>query len=241
MTRTAIVIGLLFGMICSGALAAELTGIPRISDGDTITIASTKIRLEGIDAPETDQLCLDERGAIWTCGIEARERLAARVGGHEITCRLSGTDRYHRSLGTCSLDGADLNAWMVQEGWALAFVHYSQAYAAEESAARTDQRGLWKGAFIAPWDWRHRDRKTIVLGALSVPLTAQAELLAPASSAGAPSLECTIKGNVNRSGERIYHMPGQVAYAHINMAGAGKRWFCTPDEAAAAGWRPAMR
>jgi hypothetical protein len=95
--------------------------------------------------------------------------------------------------------------------------------------------------FFAPWDWRHRDRDTVILGALSVPVTAQAELLAPASSATAPSPECTIKGNVNRKGERIYHMPGQIAYARVNMQDPQKRWFCSEDEARAAGWRPAKR
>ena len=155
---------------------------------------------------------------------------------------LTGADRYGRSLGICFADDEDLNAWMVGEGWALPFVRYSRAYVTAESDARAGQRGLWSGAFIAPWDWRHRDHKTTVLGALSVPVTAQAELLAPASSAGAPSPECVIKGNVNRRGEHIYHQPGQVAYALINMgAGHGRRWFCTPEEAEDAGWRRALR
>jgi len=229
-------------LVCTTALAADLTGIPRVSDGDTIAIGDAKIRLEGIDAPETDQICLDEHGAKRTCGIEARDRLAARIGAHEIMCRLQGVDRYGRSLGTCFIDGADLNAWMVREGWALAFVQYSRAYVAAESEARASQRGLWRGSFVAPWDWRHRDRKTVVLGALSVPVTAQAVLLAPASSAGAPSPECIVKGNVNRNGERIYHLPGQSAYGRINMdGGQGKRWFCNAEEAEAAGWRRALR
>jgi hypothetical protein len=80
-----------------------------------------------------------------------------------------------------------------------------------------------------------------VLGSLSVPVTAQALLLAPASASGAPSPECIIKGNVNRKGERIYHRPGSASYAQVNMNAAGKRWFCTEDEAQAAGWRPAVR
>jgi hypothetical protein len=100
---------------------------------------------------------------------------------------------------------------------------------------------MWSGAFIAPWDWRHRDRQTIILGALSVPVTAQTLLLAPASAAGAPSPDCLIKGNVNRKGERIYHLPGGPHYAQVNMNSGGKRWFCTEQEAQAAGWRPAAR
>lgn len=75
--------------------------------------------------------------------------------------------------------------------------------------------------------------------ALSTPVNAQAQLLAPASAENAPNLQCTIKGNINRKGERFYHLPG--GYAKINMAVSGKRWFCTEDEAMAAGWRRAAR
>jgi endonuclease YncB( thermonuclease family) len=169
----------------TAASAENVTGPPHIVDGDTLTISDTKVRLEGIDAPETDQVCLDEHGNRWTCGIEARDRLAAHVDGSEISCAISGQDRYGRSLGTCSLGQEDLNGWMVRQGWALAYVRYSSVYEQAESEARSAMRALWRGAFIAPWDWRHRNRQTVVLGALSVPITAQAELLAPASSQGA--------------------------------------------------------
>jgi endonuclease YncB( thermonuclease family) len=61
---------------CAGTVAsqdaspkASLLGIQRIVDGDTLIINHTHIRLEGIDAPETDQVCLDAKGARWTCGL----------------------------------------------------------------------------------------------------------------------------------------------------------------------------
>ena len=65
----------------SPAFGANFTGVPRIVDGDTLAIGSTKIRLEGIDAPETDQVCLNANGAHWTCGIDARDQLAAHIAG----------------------------------------------------------------------------------------------------------------------------------------------------------------
>lgn len=74
-----------------------------------------------------------------------------------------------------------------------------------------------------------------------MPVGAQKELLKPASAAEAPSSDCIIKGNVNRKGERIYHMPGGLDYAKVNMVALGKRWFCTEAEAQAAGWRPSRR
>jgi len=222
-------------------VAAEIIGVPHVLDGDTITVANVKIRLDGIDAPETDQVCLDRQAARWTCGIEARNQLSQHIADRTVRCTLSGMDVYRRTLAACRVDDEDLNAWMVRQGWALAFVRYSKAYVADETSARNAQRGMWAGAFIAPWDWRSRNRQTAMLGVLSVPITAQALLLAPASASGAPSPECIIKGNVNRKGERIYHRPGGASYAQVNMNAPGKRWFCTEDEAQTAGWRPAIR
>ena len=226
----------------AAAQAADLTGVPRIVDGDTLAIGATKVRLEGIDAPETDQYCINATGVRWACGIEARDKLVAHVAGREIACTSSGIDAYKRTLATCRLNGEDLNGWMVQEGWALAYVKYSSVYIGAEEDARTHQRGLWQGAFIAPWDWRHRNNKTVILGAYSVPINAQSMLLPRSATEGAPSPDCIIKGNISRNGERIYHMPSQRFYARIRMdVGGGRRWFCTPEEAEAAGWRKSLR
>jgi endonuclease YncB( thermonuclease family) len=220
---------------------ARVFGVARVVDGDTIAIGETRIRLEGIDAPETDQVCLHANARRWTCGIKARDRLREHIAGRQLSCVDRGKDRYGRTLAICSAGGEDINAWLVREGWALAYVRYSRAYVTEEVAAREERKGLWSGAFIAPWGWRHRSKQTIILGALSVPVSAQSQLLAPASSAAASSPDCIIKGNVNRNGERIYHLPGQAAYAKINMEDPQKRWFCSEDDARAAGWRRAGR
>ncbi len=227
---------------CVSAYAADLEGVPRIVDGDTLVIKGTKVRLEGIDAPETDQICLNAKVARWTCGIDARNQLAAHIAGRVISCSSKGIDVYRRTLAICTLSTEDLNGWMVQQGWALAYVKYSSSYRQAEEDARTNQRGLWQGAFIAPWDWRHKNNKTIILGALSVPIDAQKFLLGPSATEGAPSPECTIKGNISQNGERIYHIEGQRFYPRIKMdKGGGRRWFCTPEEAEAAGWRRALR
>jgi endonuclease YncB( thermonuclease family) len=229
-------------IVASPALAAEINGIPRIVDGDTIEISQVKIRLSGIDAPETDQLCLDAKGEKWACGIAARDELIRHSHGQAWECTTTETDQYRRSLANCFIKGEDVSKWMVRSGWALSFVRYSHAYDADEGAARENRAGLWSGSFIAPWDWRHRNRATIILGAASVPVNAQTVLLGAVSASEAPSPECVIKGNVNRKGEHIYHLPGQLNYAQINMAkGFGERWFCTEVEAEAAGWRKAAR
>src|SRR3984893_12417113 len=231
-----VIVAIIWALSASPAPAAEIiSGEPRIVDGDTVQICQTKIRFAGIDAPETDQVCLDAKGAKWACGIAARDELIRFSAGRPWDCDLTGTDKYGRSLGKCFVEGDDVSAWMVRSGWALSFVRYSHEYDREEVAARNSHAGLWSGAFIAPWEWRHRDGSTTVLGALSVPVDAQKTLLGAVSSTGAPSPDCTIKASFGK-GECVYHLPGDRWYGKMNMD-SSKRWFCSVEEAQAAGCR----
>jgi endonuclease YncB( thermonuclease family) len=110
------------GLLLAGPLsAAEVTGVPRIVDADTVYVSTQKVRFIGIDAPETDQICLDSRGQNTSCGVEAKNRLIEHSDGRPWTCQLSGTDRYGRNLGSCSIDGEDVSRWLVRNGWALAY------------------------------------------------------------------------------------------------------------------------
>jgi endonuclease YncB( thermonuclease family) len=231
---------ILFADSAVTATAATITGTARISDGDTITVNGTKIRLNGIDAPETDQVCIDTTEKTYPCGIAARDALAKLVQGHPVSCTGNETDRYGRRIMTCFVGETDINAAMVVGGWALAFRRYSDIYVGEEKAARTKQAGLWSGAFIAPWDWRQRGPQTEILGALSVPINAQQHLLPQPVASAIPTTGCQIKGNISRNGNRIYHVPGQKDYDKTRITESqGERWFCTEDEAQAAGWRRA--
>jgi endonuclease YncB( thermonuclease family) len=222
--------------------ATTLTGTARVTDGDTIKIRGTRIRLNGIDAPETDQVCLDGNGAEYRCGIAARSALGELIAGRNVTCTGDEIDRYHRRIMTCLVGDTDLNAAMVKSGWALAFRRYSTIYVPQEHAARRKQAGLWTGAFIAPWDWRHRGTQTEILGALSVPIDAQQHLLPALPAAASSATGCKIKGNISRNGSRIYHVPGMVDYNKTRISpNKGERWFCSEEEAEAAGWRRARR
>jgi endonuclease YncB( thermonuclease family) len=224
------------------AQAADISGVPKIREGDQITIGSSRIRLGGIDAPSVDQLCLDTKGERWTCGVAARDELIHHAADKTWTCHVSQVDRRGRSVARCEVDGEDIQQWMVKNGWALSYARFSHDYDADEKAAREAKVGMWQGAFIAPWDWRIRNKKTAILGAAKPPESAHAILLASASGSVAPSPECTIKGNVNSAGECIYHKPTSRWYAQIKMKiSKGTRWFCSVEEAEAAGCRETRR
>jgi endonuclease YncB( thermonuclease family) len=225
------------------AQAADISGVPKIREGDQVQIGNHRLRLGGIDAPAVDQLCLNTKGERWTCGVAARDELTKRFGGKSWTCQTRAvTDRRGRTVARCHADGEDIQKWLVSNGWALAYTRISRDYEADEKAAREAKAGMWQGAFIAPWDWRVRNKKTTILGAIKPPENARAILLASASGPVAPSPDCTIKGNVNRSGECIFHQPTSRWYAKIEMKiTKGTRWFCSVEEAEAAGCRETRR
>jgi len=237
-----ILLAILMGCIPAFAQAADVTGVPKVRDGDQVAIGNTRIRLAGIDAPSLDQLCLNATGERWTCGVAAHDALVKYVGDKSWACHVLRTDRFGRSVAKCEVDGEDVQKWMVANGWALAYLRYTHDYAADEKAAREAKIGLWEGAFIAPWDWRVRNKKTAILGSIKPPDNAITTLLASASGPVAPSPTCTIKGNVNTAGECIYHTPSSRWYARINMRiSKGTRWFCSVEAAQAAGCRETRR
>lgn len=230
-------------LLPSVAQAAEITGTAKVHDGDRVQIGHSRIRLGGVDAPSTDQLCINTAAERWTCGIAARDALIKHTEGKSWTCHpRQAADRRGRVVARCEVDGEDIQKWLVRSGWALAYARFSHDYDADQAAAREAKAGMWQGAFIAPWDWRVRNKKTPILGAMKPPEHARNILLASASGEVAPSPDCTIKGNVNSAGECIYHKPTSRWYAQIKMKiSKGTRWFCSVEEAEAAGCRETRR
>lgn len=224
-------------LVAQLAAARDVEGVPEIVDADTIYAGTVKIRLAGIDAPETDQVCLDPNGQSWACGLEARRQLESFSRSRPWLCRLTGEVTYDRQVGSCTVDGEDVGRWLVHEGWALAFERYSQMYVRDEGIARAGRKGLWSGAFIAPWDWRHRSPKTLVLGAFVVRNDAQRKLIARELASTPPDPACIIKANL-RTDRCIYHVPGGHFYDRLDMTSKpSRRWFCSEAEARAAGCR----
>jgi endonuclease YncB( thermonuclease family) len=148
--------GLLIILIAAAALPAramELTGTATPLDGDTLALNGEHVRLHGIDAPERTQTC-SVHGQPWACGRGAQQYLAAATGGRTVVCQGSKRDRYGRLIAVCSVDGRNLNADLVRQGWAIAYRRYALDYVGEEAEAQQARRGLWQGEFVPPADWR---------------------------------------------------------------------------------------
>ena len=127
----------------------------RVIDADTVDIDDVRYRLHGIDAPEARQTCR-AWGRTWDCGAAATEALMSRAEG--MSCAGSGTDTYGRAIGVRSSGGQNLNAWLVENGWALAYRRYSKDYVDQEARARSNRSGIHRGEFVKPWDWRRGER-----------------------------------------------------------------------------------
>ena len=143
----------------SAVEAATLTGQALIFDADTVILSGERIRLKGIDSPETTQRCLDAEQQDYPCGQVSTHALIDKIGISPLTCVGDTRDRYGRLLATCYLDDLEVNAWLVQYGYALAYRKYSTRYVAEEEEAKTLKRGFWSGTFTPPWEWRKEKRR----------------------------------------------------------------------------------
>ncbi|MBO1021638.1 thermonuclease family protein [Methylobacterium sp. SD274] len=217
--------------------AEPITGRASVIDGDTLDIGSTRIRLHGIDAPESGQLCQDRAGKAFRCGQAAAIALADRIGSTPVSCDPRGADKYGRTVAVCRKGAEDLSSWLVAQGHAIAYRRYSKDYVPAESTAKAGKLGMWAGSFAAPGDWRKGERAmTMGFAAPGGP-----DGLIPSPTPTQPALKaggCAIKGNISRKGEKVFHVPGSRDYDRTRISEKdGERMFCSEDEAKAAGWR----
>ena len=228
----------IFAMTCQ-ALAATAT----IKDGGTLQLANNTFRLDGIDAPAVDQMCIDEHADSWACGVEAREQLTKLVGGKQVRCGDLGPDpaTKRRHLGLCIVEGetASLGQLLVRSGFALA--DPKGKFKADETDAKDNRRGLWKGCFAAPADFRLWRKDAALIGGScradrdqpirTVLFPADPVMPAGCSIKGKYAVRARVTGNVG-----IYHLQACRSYPGLNNS---ERWFCSEDDAQAAGFRKA--
>jgi len=149
-------------LVALQAQADTLVGrVVHVADGDTITVLDKthtqhKIRMVGIDAPESKQ----------DFGQVSKQSLADQVAGQAVTVEWDKTDRYGRKLGKVLLAGKDINLQQIQRGMAWHYKAYEleqspadrKAYAGAESQAKAAKAGLWREAAEAPWEFRRRTK-----------------------------------------------------------------------------------
>ncbi|MDO4427476.1 MAG: thermonuclease family protein [Moraxella sp.] len=146
----------LFIILLTPAHAAQIhADSVRVIDGDTLEILSAgqsvRVRLQGIDAPESRQ----------DFGVAAKDTLTACATG-KVSVHYNKTDRYGRLVGTVFSDEKDCNLAQLENGMAWHYKTYAneqseterERYAHAENAARTAQKGLWAACATAPWDFR---------------------------------------------------------------------------------------
>lgn len=229
--------------------------VSEVIDGDSIEVelstGPVEVRMHSIDAPEFDQ----------PGGREARAALERRLRGKDVVLEPMGQDQYGRMTAVVHLGSVNVDAWLVREGHAWVSRQHARdpRYCEAEMAARRERRGLWArpaGEQRAPWEWRavkanRRSGFSDYSGETLERCVAALGKKRPAPAAAPPRAgdptrkpssaapgECRIKGNVGSSG-RIYHVPGSSAYEKTRIdESKGERWFCTEQEARAAGWRP---
>jgi len=207
------IVALIF-LTCAHKAAAQAA---RIIDGDTLEVAGETFRLHGIDAPEYGQECTKTSGGTWPCGKESTAFLKSITHNQTVHCDDRGSDGYKRTIAVCKVGGSEINAKMVAAGLAWAFERYSDDYLKEQKAAQAAKVGVWQTDTQTPWDFRKARWEV-------------AEQEAPRG--------CPIKGNISKSGEKIYHPPWSPWYSRTKISeDKGERWFCSEDEAIAAGWR----
>ncbi|MEN3347794.1 MAG: hypothetical protein V7632_1429 [Bradyrhizobium sp.] len=224
------------------ALAASAV----IKDAGTVQLGNTTFRLDGIDAPALDQLCTDEHADVWACGIEARDQLTKLIGGKQVRCDDIGADPSFkkRRLGVCKIEGdpTSLSQLLVQKGYALNLeASATGRFKPDEAAARDNRTGLWKGCFVAPRDFRVGKKDGALLGN-SCPADRDTQIRAAIFPDSPPMpASCNIKGKyavrARVTGDiGIYHLQACRSYPGLTNP---DRWFCSEEDAQAAGFRRA--
>jgi len=230
-------------LLATPALAASAI----VHDGDTIQLGDVTYRLDGIDAPELDQICIDDHADPWSCGVDARDQLTKLINGRAVHCDDLGVDKTakKRRVGVCTVEGesTSLNLELARRGLALSVEPALKVHAKDDAAAaKADKKGLWKGCFAAPADFRAGKKDGALIGGscrgdrdkeIRTALFPE-DLAQPPACAikGKLAVRARITGNVG-----VYHLQGCRSYAGLTRP---DRWFCSEDDAQAAGFRRAF-
>lgn len=196
------------------AASGRIEGKAAAVAGDQIQVGRDLVRLFGIEAPASGQAC---SGLNKSCAAQAKAALQKLIGGKRVACEISGRQSETVASATCQVNGADLAGQLVRGGHVFATTGLFATYASAEREARIARAGLWRSDPVRPAE--HRAKRWD-----------DAKLAAPDG--------CPIKGTI-AGDTKTYLVPWAVSYEKAKVrAERGERWFCTEEQARAAGWKP---
>ena len=213
------------------ATAACANAATTVTEADTLIIDGTIFRLDGLEGRQTDQVCVDDKGAKWQCGIDARDRLREWIGTRKVRCDDKGADRTYkkRRMGVCWVEGetASINQWLARKGW-RGSLGCPRPLKAEQDSARDNRRGMWKGCFVTPEALRRFTISTAQMFGAACPSPNNWQVRNmmfpdyPAMPAGCPikgrvALRAQVAGNLG-----IYHPESCASHARTKNP---HRWF----------------
>jgi len=222
-------------IVLSTSSSLELLAVVKVVDGDTIDVLigekTERIRLIGINTPET----VDPRKPVECFGKEASNKAKTLLSGKKVYLESDLTqgdlDKYNRLLRYVFLeDKTNFSLLMVKEGYAYEYTYnvpykYQTEFKNAQKKAELGKLGLWADGAC--------QSNTVTVTSSSVIVATSSQAVNKAS--------CTIKGNISSTKDKIYHMIGCGSYNKTTIdESKGERWFCTEQEAQAAGWRKAL-
>lgn len=233
LAAVALAAGSLIWLVSSGAVttgplpvfetaspATVVEGRAVAASGDRLRVSGSALKLAGIEAPEPGQSCEKKSGSRWRCGETAKNALDRLVRGRRVSCKLVSGHGGEMRPAECSVQGVDLAAALIQQGHVFAAEDASTRLKALEIEARTTKLGVWAGEAERPEAFRAKRWE-------------EAKRAAPEG--------CPIKGQVSGR-ERTYVLPWSPTYDRVKIRETrGERWFCSEEEARAAGWRATER
>lgn len=152
------IIPLLAFLVILPAYAQDISGVAHIFDGDSLIVDGTHIELWGLDAPEPEQDC-SIASNIWRCGEAATQHLKRFIGTNEVSCKRRGHNDDGKIIAKCAVGSLDLGAEMVEAGLAIPYWPISEKYYLRSyKEARGLDRGMHKGTFVEPWEWRKKNK-----------------------------------------------------------------------------------
>ena len=119
-----------------------------VIDGDSLQYQNHQIRIKGIDAPEYNQQCKNNKNELYDCGEISKQYLISLVNAQTVTCKIISQDKFKRDLSICYINETDIATNIVKNGQAISYLDTS--YQEEQKIAKTNKTGIWQGNFIHP-------------------------------------------------------------------------------------------